>query len=688
MSQPATTEEIDEVLDALVRRCSSQKEPAKVAISSEELSSLRNAFLPSQSSHTRAKSFVALSAFCQVVQSSRKTTTGAGDSVAEDLAKIFSSNVQDGLADTKEDDVVSSISLLAALFQVRAEAASIIFREEGVIAGLMDALEICPSDSVALEVAHTFSQACGHKPCREALPTHVVQWLKSSSRQTRKPSLRAAAAVALVKLARGTLSDSDSSKIVETQVDQKEQMDLVDFMKDMTISGADHGALSDAIEGLVYMSTEAAVKEMLSQDLSFWKQLFSYIPKRKIDDTPTSMPSSILYGIVAVALNVCAYKPRFTEEETQMLKLRRLANAGKSAETQEDLLDDDSHVKARCQRLVQLGLTGALSAIVRVTESQGVRTAVGRTILHLVEDKENRGKVLQEGGGKALTVIIRARMTEAQKDKSAHSRHAALDPSDLQAIQALAKLAITSAPFQVFGPGETVLYDTIRPLSQLVLHPSANLLQRFEGMMALTNLSSASAEVATRIAAADGLLNKVELLLLEEHTLVRRAAMELICNLLAGSEDLFDKYSGSTSKIQVLLALSDVDDIPTRLAASGGLAQVTASPAACAKLLTLQNERHRVLQLFTQLVNPSADSYEEQADPGLVHRGVVCVRNFLMSVGQDSIKQLSSDIMAAKLPRALVVVAQKYQNTSNTPVLVPTAEALKLLLESGIEVSV
>ncbi|KZT30780.1 ARM repeat-containing protein [Neolentinus lepideus HHB14362 ss-1] len=689
MSQPSMTTEIHGVLDALIRRCSSQNKPSEVSISSEELSCLRNAFLPSQSPHTRAKSFVALSAFCQAVRNSKQPSA---EPVAEHLAKVFSSNVQDGLADTKEDDVLSSISFLVALFQVDASSASIIFREDGVITSLMDAIDICPSDNVALEVAHTFSQACGHKTCREALPTDAVQWLRTIASQTKNSALRAAAAVALVKLSRGALSDSDSSKIVETQIDSKEQMDLVDIMKGMTISGNDLSVLSDAIEGLVYMSAEPAVKEILSQDPSFWKQFFSYIPKRKINDPPTSIPSSIIYGIVTVALNVCAYKPRVTEEETQMLKLRKLANAGKMTEAQDNPLDDDSHVRARCKLLVEVGLVGALSAIVKVTDSQGVRTGIGCTILYLVEEKENRGKVLQEGGAKALSVIIRTRMTEARKDKARNAKHLALDPPDLQAIQALAKLAITSAPFQVFGPGEAVLYDAIRPLTQLVLHPSANLLQRFEGMMALTNLSSANAEVASRIAAADGLLNKVELFLLEEHKLVRRAAMELICNLLAGSDDLFKRYSESSSKLHVLVALSDVSDVPTRLAASGGLAQLTASPVACVKLLALQKERHRLLQIFVQLISPTSDSNGEQgtdqARRGLVHRGVVCVRNFLTSLGGETIKDLSSEIVAAQLPKALVTVAQEYRNTNNAPVLVPAAEALKLLLDCGVEVSV
>jgi len=272
----------------------------------------------------------------------------------------------------------------------------------------------------------------------------------------------------------------------------------------------------------------------------------------------------------------------------------------------------------------------------------------------------------------------------------------------MEPIQALAKLAITASPVQVFGPNEGALFDAIRPFSVMLMHPSSNLLQRFEALMALTNLSSQSAEVGTRIARVDSLLNRVELLMLEEHALVRRAATELVCNLVAGSEEVFGRYGGektaaAKSKLQVLVALCDVDDLPTRLAASGALAALTASPAACQNLVELQRERGRVLPILGQLVYPSivppsdvpdsdSPSSQAQSDPGLVHRGVVCLRNFFLNLdGAETGEEIATEADQVGITQALVDVLKS--SSGESPVLKATVEALKWLLANGVSIT-
>jgi hypothetical protein len=196
-----------------------------------------------------------------------------------------------------------------------------------------------------------------------------------------------------------------------------------------------------------------------------------------------------------------------------------------------------------------------------------------------------------------------------------------VEESVLDAIQALAKFAITASPLHVFGPDQGSTLDAIRPFSILLLHPSSSLLQQFEALMALTNLSSTSPEASTRISKSEGLMNKVEFMLLDDNQLVQRASTELICNLIAGSEEVFDKYGGqeetasSKSKLQILVALSDVEDPHTRLAASGALATVTSSPNACKALYSLQMERHRVLPILTQLIDPTSEDDDTPPDP-------------------------------------------------------------------------
>ncbi|PCH34316.1 hypothetical protein WOLCODRAFT_135637 [Wolfiporia cocos MD-104 SS10] len=560
-------------------------------------------------------------------------------------------------------------------------------------------------------MAHLLAQASGHKSCRALISSQHTQWLTKLSRRTDDNSLRAAAAVALVKLSRG--AGADAAEVVGNQTQAPTTTaddDLVRMMTRLVVSG-DDTSLADAIEGLAYMSTDPHVKEMLVDDSPFLKRLFSVIPRRKgsaallLEDT-TKSP---VYGVSVIIHNLCSYRPRLTEEQAQVAKLRRMAKAPSSSGTPQELeadpLDDDEHVKARGRKLVSCGVLDALTAAVRATDSRAVRLAVGKALLGLIEDKDNRGKVLQAGGAKALTLIIIGVLPSTKSSQSLQSLQ--LDASDIEPMQALAKLAITASPLQVFGPNEGALYDAVRPFALMLVHPSANLLQRFEALMALTNLASSGGAVASRVAQADGLLNKVEMLMLEEHVLVRRAATELICNLVGGCEDVWTRYGGTKapgakSRLQVLAALCDVEDVPTRMAAAGALAVVSASPDACELLLELQRERHRVLPILGQLIDPGVvspppagddvepdddEERESPVSPGLVHRGVVCILNLFMVVREPAKRtELATEADRIGIVRALVGVVKS--SPSNSPALRPAAEAIKWLLGSGIEVTI
>ncbi|KAI1793107.1 hypothetical protein LXA43DRAFT_1002843 [Ganoderma leucocontextum] len=496
-----------------------------------------------------------------------------------------------------------------------------------------------------------------------------------------------------------------------------EDHELAALMKGLVVDSSEASSLGDAVEGLAYMSTNPAVKETLSKDSAFLARLFTLVPKRKgaAAQLLGNSAASPLYGTVVVIANLCVYRPRLSAEEAQIAKLRQMAKTPKgpgqseSQQEENDPLDDDEHVKERGHRLLNAGAMQALTSAVRATGSRAVHSAVGKAILNLVEDKENRGKILQAGGAKALQAIVQAVLPAPKSSDSNGTLQ--MEKGDFDPIQALAKLAITAAPVQVFGPNEGAIYDAIRPFALMLIHPNASLLQRFEAMMALTNLSSASPEAATRIARADDLTNKVELLMLEDHTLVRRAATELICNLVAGSEEMFNEWGGdrvkaARGKLQVLVALCDVDDLPTRLAASGALATLTASPDSCESLAELERDRHRVLPILGQLIDPSvvarpvADEGVEveegepdslETDPGLVHRGIVCMRNLFVGVRGKSMPEqveLASETNRVGIVRALVNAVKGCADSPSSPILRPAAEALKWLLEHGVEIPV
>jgi hypothetical protein len=108
------------------------------------------------------------------------------------------------------------------------------------------------------------------------------------------------------------------------------------------------------------------------------------------------------------------------------------------------------------------------------------------------------------------------------------------------------------------------------------------------------------------------LLNAVEELLLHQNTMVRRAATELICNLVGSEPGIiyFEPTSpSSSSRLHILLALSSSEDVPTRLAASGALTSLVYSPSISTTLATTDK--------FIDLLLATLDDEE----PGVRHRG-------------------------------------------------------------------
>lgn len=647
----------------------------------DELSYLITSFSPTHDDGKRSKAFLVLASYCQGVRASiGQTRDDERDPGAQALSRIFLPIVQARIAEAQEVDVVVGLSFLTALFQVDWKAASDVFQQEAVLTSITDILDLYPSELVSREAARLLSQACGHKACRSSLTAETTQWLEAATRQKKDVPLRAIAAVAITKLARGAGTDALAVSVGASK--QTVDQDLVELMKGILMEDIKDSSL-DAVEGLAYMSVEPFVREDLSNDSPFLKKLFSFIPTRRTSSTPSDASNhSLIYGILNIIHYLSVYRPPISPDQEQVMKLRRMAKPGATSSQgpEENVLEDDQHVRGRGRNLVKNGALNVLATAIRLADSDGVRLTVGRILLNLSVDKENRGKILQSGGARTLGEVIRKALSAKQSE---------VDISILEPVQALAKLAITSSPTQVFGPDPGAVYDAIRPFAILLTHPESSLLQRFEAIMALTNLSSDGVEAAGRVAQADGVLTKIEFLMLEDHVLIRRAATELICNLVACSDIVFKRYSdgnAAKSRLHILVALLDVEDLPTRLAASGALASLTSSPDTCRSLYELERDHRRVLSILTTIIDPSFGSDEPHVkaspDPGMVHRGVVCIRNLFINLEPTLRERLKEESDLTGILNVLIAVTKG--NAEKPEILQPTAEALKCLMDLGV----
>ena len=105
-------------------------------------------------------------------------------------------------------------------------------------------------------------------------------------------------------------------------------------------------------------------------------------------------------------------------------------------------------------------------------------------------------------------------------------------------------------------------------------------LMNFEALMALTNIASIDEGHRNKITTTPEMVYCIESLALEDHELIRRAAVQLICNLLM-CQKYRDLYKESVEKgqtcdrLKLLILMCQEDDDETRSAAAGALATLT-----------------------------------------------------------------------------------------------------------------
>lgn len=367
----------------------------------------------------------------------------------------------------------------------------------------------------------------------------------------------------------------------------------------LCIVGKDKDIRKWATDGLAYLTLDAEVKEKLIEDRS---ALLALIQLAKTGD------QNVLYGAVTTFVNLCnAYDKQ--ELVPEMVELARFA---KHHIPEEHELDDPDFVNKRLTVLVEAGITSALVALSK-TESHNSRELIARVMNSLCGMQELRGRVVQDGGAKALLPMC---FEGTEKGKR-------------QAAQALSRIGITINP-EVGFPGQRNL-EVIRPLLNQ-LHVDYTALENFESMMALCNLAAMNESVRQRIIKEGG-IQKVEIYLMEDHELLCRAAAQVICNMCV-SEDVVKMHEGPNDRVKFLTLLCMEEDEETAVAAAGALAILTSASEICCEKILLPEQW--LDALHTLIANPS---------PAVQHRGTIIILNMINSKEETAEKILDTDIM-------------------------------------------
>lgn len=582
------------------------------------------------------------------------------------------------LAGVESEQVIEGLTGLSAILQVTPSLGVTLLKNEEILCNLEEVVETigeghvgangsrAPTlveqqkrDREVLALVELLSLASGQSGVRVMVRKAAQSWVESILGRKRRDGdeqLRAWAGLTIVKLRLGKESESATGIPVaeETSAPKWSLEKLVDLFTDLMLSQPmeeddhltdEHSAiLLPCLEALAYLTLlpSAVLKNRLLKApcLTMLYRIAPFMSKNP-HISVTSASGAINYAVATLLSHLTAYPP---EEENQSdAEIRRLRTLATPSTTPQSKPETKASVNIRNNILVAHTPSVFISLnLLRKSSSRSTRRLCGSIFLALVEQQSLRPKLLQHGVANALTNLIR------RKEQP-------FTLLDLPPIQALAKIMITNNP-KLLSHAVTLLENAEALVIPLGLAEGANLLLKFECVMALTNIASVSGELAYAVAdlkvPCDGysegrsLFTIAEELALIDNTMIRRAATELICNTVT-TDAGYAYYSptsppitsSSTSspleqpetvsnpsaatRLAFLVELCCSVDIPTALAASGAVVMLTENTAIA---LELAHDSAYMYGLCNAGGEEEVSPEDEKKNEGLRLRGCEIVR--------------------------------------------------------------
>lgn len=588
----------------------------------------------------------------------------SANSKREETLKIITEYLDSWLAETSFLELVKAFGALTIILETDRSAFEEILQRNTIQEKIIDAGDtitmeykiVDPEEykRVKTSFAIFISQAAASATqlARQlANPRDNRNWLYNRFKDNQESKLcRIAACVAFIKF-KGVADPSTTTRqtanvhTATSAQQQKEEMkypplgELIDLAKSVSSpvelkdDSVSEQSVQLALEALGVATVKPSARRILATDLQYIKKLLD------LGKTP-----HLQFSTAVIWANLATYPKPESDDDSVKAGLRKYA--AKTVEPDEEP-ESIEEMERRCKAFLGIGVTTTAVAYAK-SNSVAVRRLSAQVLLGLAEDRRHRGVMLQQGGAKAaLEIVLRSTMSQKKESPT---------KEDYVAVQVLAKFLITANPLHVFGPTpqSPLLIATLAPLSVPILHEGSSLLQRFESLMALTNVTGLSEELQERVASQSSFLDRLEDIILDGssetdgmdgRSMCRRAAVELLCNL-ASCETAFIRYTAIdqeadvktghlpgpvASRIDVLLALADADDLPTRQAATGALATFTLA-STVGNYIAFENKRiSKLLLLF------------KDRDTGMQLRAVECAKN----VGLVSNDQQKAELQAS-----------------------------------------
>jgi len=513
---------------------------------------------------------------------------GERDKFREAVDEYFNDLFSDGIMESK----VEAVMALAALLQGPFEVGNAILGKPGVLEII---LALADSEN-AMHVKYAV-EALVHSASKKDRCTGVIKQatpILKELYQSKNEHVKVRALVGLCKL--GSFGGSDAS--AKSFADGSTQTLAKACRKFLKNAAKDADLRKWAAEGLAYLCLDADVKQDFVDDT---EALRSLIELAKVGDT------AILYPVAQVFVN-CTNAYDENKPDPELIELAKFA---KHHVPEAHAKDQEPFISERVTKMVKNGLVNALVAFSKA-ESENSRELLARTYLAIADNQEHRGLLVQQGGAKALLPLA----LEGTKD------------GKTKAAQALAKIGITMNP-EVAFPGQRMC-EVVRPMV-LLLGIEREALENFEALMALTNLASINTTIRKRML-KEHVFGKVDYYIYEEHPMLKRAALECMCNLMMEKETL-RYFQGNNDRVKYFMltaadCMDDDADMSIIAATTGGLAMISYDPEVAKKIVSETNQWYDILQSLA--IHPAVQ---------IQHRGMHILMN-IMTADKDICQQI------------------------------------------------
>ena len=393
-------------------------------------------------------------------------------------------------------------------------------------------------------------------------------------------------------------------------------------------------SLERGVEMITYLISQTACKEEIAAGFKAKVDSKTTVLENlvKIATMPNSGESLTGFGLATIFQHMAVTpqtlkKEHFQDKELSAEDYDELQRMAKSPEEREALDkkkpdDTDELCAERIKLMAKANVGRALCSLMDGASDHTLEQII-LALNRMAGEPSVRGSLIQQG---ALTACIKVdkdpNPTEHMKKVIRCARHT------------IAKMLVTMNPSLLTS---AQCMGAIKPLIQLIRDVEVVDLQRFEALMALTNIGASGEEKKNKIVAEQG-IPTLNYTMFSEHEKIRTAATEAMCNLVGNRTFMEHLADPENLRLWLAFASDHEANYECARAASGCIAMATQDPVIAGILIKLKNFQknmdemlqsgslelmHRVLTIILNLVAHGDDCEQAVVNAGF---GAFCLK--------------------------------------------------------------